>query len=396
MECPVCFEAFDPEVRRPKTLPCGHTFCLSCLRNPDFGDECPQDRKAFRGEPVHFPDNFALLSLLSEMPTRAEAVWCEVCSRHFSGECADAGHQPCSMRRKRARLEPRQGPGVAELQHSVQELQRELQEMRRAQQQLERKVEDSCTVAPPPRQELDVSDMSTEANLRKERNDLLLGGRLAQVRKLTGLHCETDADWGEAVLQQVGPHVVELEAENADLRHLRVIAGMPALRKLELQCAANVQGPGDVPLLPLQLEELHLRDFALGHLTSLQWMPKLRRLLLESYDDHALDFTRAPDHCGLQWLSAGFGSTRTILSLVRANAATLQELHVHCGSRRGLCFREDLANRLFRCGAGALRRITVYRNDLQHERRSCRQQMASFRERFGANVDVRCSLCGAE
>ncbi|KAK4307294.1 hypothetical protein Pmani_020956 [Petrolisthes manimaculis] len=30
-ECGICFTLFDDIERRPRTLPCGHTFCTSCL-----------------------------------------------------------------------------------------------------------------------------------------------------------------------------------------------------------------------------------------------------------------------------------------------------------------------------------------------------------------------------
>ncbi|KAG0714923.1 E3 ubiquitin-protein ligase TRIM56 [Chionoecetes opilio] len=31
MECPVCLTAFNDKAQRPCTLPCGHTFCMSCV-----------------------------------------------------------------------------------------------------------------------------------------------------------------------------------------------------------------------------------------------------------------------------------------------------------------------------------------------------------------------------
>ncbi|XP_034236558.1 E3 ubiquitin-protein ligase TRIM32-like isoform X3 [Thrips palmi] len=171
MECSVCLEAFDREVRRPKALPCGHSFCLRCLQNPDFGHHCPQDRRAFRNEPiVNLPDNFNVLSMLGDGAARDEAVWCEACDRQFSGDCADAGHRPCSVRRRRA-LQDQRGPDV---QQGLQDLRRELQELRQ-------QVEDQQRGAAPPRLHLDVQEMSVEEGMLKERNDLLLSGRLDQV-----------------------------------------------------------------------------------------------------------------------------------------------------------------------------------------------------------------------
>ncbi|XP_034236552.1 E3 ubiquitin-protein ligase TRIM32-like isoform X2 [Thrips palmi] len=190
MECSVCLEAFDREVRRPKALPCGHSFCLRCLQNPDFGHHCPQDRRAFRNEPiVNLPDNFNVLSMLGDGAARDEAVWCEACDRQFSGDCADAGHRPCSVRRRRA-LQDQRGPDV---QQGLQDLRRELQELRqqygvphslingqiRLRSTLQ--VEDQQRGAAPPRLHLDVQEMSVEEGMLKERNDLLLSGRLDQV-----------------------------------------------------------------------------------------------------------------------------------------------------------------------------------------------------------------------
>lgn len=42
LECQVCFERYDADSRRPKIIPCGHTFCLSCLCASD--NKCPNCR----------------------------------------------------------------------------------------------------------------------------------------------------------------------------------------------------------------------------------------------------------------------------------------------------------------------------------------------------------------
>lgn len=31
LQCEICMEAFDPEKKPPKLLPCGHNFCEACL-----------------------------------------------------------------------------------------------------------------------------------------------------------------------------------------------------------------------------------------------------------------------------------------------------------------------------------------------------------------------------
>jgi hypothetical protein len=45
MECVVCFEMYSSAERRPKILPCGHTFCLSCVQKMARVIICPLDKK---------------------------------------------------------------------------------------------------------------------------------------------------------------------------------------------------------------------------------------------------------------------------------------------------------------------------------------------------------------
>lgn len=44
MDCDICLELFDSSERRPKVLPCGHTYCLRCLGELRK-KACPADRK---------------------------------------------------------------------------------------------------------------------------------------------------------------------------------------------------------------------------------------------------------------------------------------------------------------------------------------------------------------
>ncbi|XP_034236549.1 uncharacterized protein LOC117642431 [Thrips palmi] len=206
-----------------------------------------------------------------------------------------------------------------------------------------------------------------------------------------GLSCHPFAEWSEAVLRKVRPHLVELSVRAATLKHLRVIRDMSSLRKLDLDIG-DTAGE-EVPTLPLQLEELTMNEFTGGHLQSIQWMPNLRRLHLMGYSEDELEFTAMPEHCGLQYIDVAISSDPTTLSLVRANRATLSELQVYCATRPGHCFINNLSASLHQCGANGLRRLTLRRNPWHHDLRNCRLQLEAFRARFGPGVGVQCSLC---
>ncbi|XP_034252131.1 uncharacterized protein LOC117651833 [Thrips palmi] len=330
MECSVCFDVYDVDGRRPKVLPCGHTFCLPCLQNPNFGNECPQDRKAFRDNPMNFPDNFALLA---EMPARADEPWCETCGLRFRGACADAAHRPCSVRQRRVQQEQRQADqqvlqdlqqglqtlqqglqdlqqglqdlqlGHLDLQLGLQDVQREMQDMRQTQDQLLRKVEDlqltGTAAPPPPSLEIDVWELSPS-----EKNDLLVGDRLARVRKLTGLHCY-NVERSMAVLMKLNPHVEELGLIGAQLPQLRFVEGMTSLRKLDLDVSSLIEHAEsyEIPDLPLQLEELEVEGFSRNLFYCLPKLPKLRRLVLTTPNWDTVVLTGVAWQCGLQYLN---------------------------------------------------------------------------------------------
>ncbi|XP_034245929.1 uncharacterized protein LOC117647993 [Thrips palmi] len=351
---------------------------------------------------MNFPDNFALLA---EMPARADEPWCETCGLRFRGACADAAHRPCSVRQRRVRQEQRQADqqvlqdlqeGLQNLQLGLQDVQREMQDLRQTQDQLLRKVKDlqltGTAAPPPPSLEIDVWKLSPS-----EENDLLVGDRLARVRKLTGLHCY-NVERSMAVLMKLNPHVEELGLRQAELPQLRFVQGMTSLRKLVLELSSLIQFAEsyEIPDLPLQLEELVVREFRRNHLQCLPNMPKLRRLVLGSHNRDTFDFTGVAWQCGLQYLKVATRSLPTIVSLVRAHAATLEELEVHGASRPGPCFHKGLPSKLHACGLLALRRFTLRRNEHQHESTSCSLQLSFCRGLFGPTVEVRCTECNEE
>ena len=58
--CVVCRETYNSTQHLPKILPCGHTFCLSCLEGlPAAARRCPTCRKPLTVVATTLPTNFA-------------------------------------------------------------------------------------------------------------------------------------------------------------------------------------------------------------------------------------------------------------------------------------------------------------------------------------------------
>ncbi|XP_034242837.1 E3 ubiquitin-protein ligase TRIM32-like isoform X2 [Thrips palmi] len=97
MECQVCLVKFNAVERRPKVLPCGHTFCLHCLKAlPE--QSCPTDRKDFTEHPDNLVDNFHLLNVSEKLQP---SLWCCSCQKEAtSKECLD-WHSLCSVKKAR-------------------------------------------------------------------------------------------------------------------------------------------------------------------------------------------------------------------------------------------------------------------------------------------------------
>ncbi|XP_034251397.1 uncharacterized protein LOC117651477 [Thrips palmi] len=158
---------------------------------------------------------------------------------------------------------------------------------------------------------------------------------------------------------------------------------MPALRFLSVHMA---ECGTVVPDLPLQLEDLEVRNVPEQHLQSVQRMPNLRKLTLDWSGGGALDVAfppLPPHHRGLQWLQVCLRPASTVLSLAKAHAATLQDLRILCASEGDTPWHfQDLAEGLGRCGLVALRRVVLLRgyapgfpdNKLPHGKESCRRQ----------------------
>lgn len=65
-ECGVCFKQYNHSEKKPLSLPCGHTFCLECLKqiNKQQVIKCPFDKVAHHIVAENLPVNYAVLTAL--------------------------------------------------------------------------------------------------------------------------------------------------------------------------------------------------------------------------------------------------------------------------------------------------------------------------------------------
>lgn len=145
------------------------------------------------------------------------------------------------------------------------------------------------------------------------------------LRKLTLLNSTTCSG-------ALPPTLEELCIKKASLDHMVLVKSLTSLRKLEV----HYNGPdNDALALPLQLEELTLRGCSERLLSDIPRMPKLRRLFLFGVEKaRSVSFLPPPPHfCGLSRLKLATDSEATVLSLIRAYAATLKEIQLYSSSR---------------------------------------------------------------
>nr|XP_045615127.1 uncharacterized RING finger protein P4H10.07-like [Procambarus clarkii] len=80
-ECSVCFNDYDDNQLRPRTLPCGHTFCSQCIDNAIKNGQltCPSCRAEHAATAAtQFPISYAVEALVRKLKniqlTTQEAV----------------------------------------------------------------------------------------------------------------------------------------------------------------------------------------------------------------------------------------------------------------------------------------------------------------------------------
>ena len=106
LSCPVCFEDFEKDGKRvPRILPCSHTLCESCVKQPiqDNKLECPECRKTYEAgnREKSFPQNRYLLFQIKRGGARDPmnkkiSDDCERCEEHgkeLNLFCRDPGCQ---------------------------------------------------------------------------------------------------------------------------------------------------------------------------------------------------------------------------------------------------------------------------------------------------------------
>lgn len=65
-ECGVCFKNYNAIEKKPLSLPCGHTFCLDCLKQIGKHNQikCPFDKSIHQATADNLPVNYAVLTAL--------------------------------------------------------------------------------------------------------------------------------------------------------------------------------------------------------------------------------------------------------------------------------------------------------------------------------------------
>ena len=99
--CQLCYQRYDLTLRRPKTLLCGHCFCLQCLESWSKNSgklQCPYDNRRFPGKAADLPDSQAVKDLLLSLEVRCYVHPGEVvdhfCLLHIQPICPKCPHQP--------------------------------------------------------------------------------------------------------------------------------------------------------------------------------------------------------------------------------------------------------------------------------------------------------------
>ncbi|KAK3914747.1 Roquin-2 [Frankliniella fusca] len=474
LQCDICFVQFDLKQHRPKSLPCGHTVCKECVQNPALGKKCPTCRKGLAADLNLLPDNIFVTRMMGEdSPPRKVPRWdCPGEQRLQRG--VEAARRLVLVLRKAVPLAVRSVQALLDssehqlhqLEEQLARLQREaagedvpapapapdLQQVLRLEDSFRLLATNKCTVvaeegastwqastrlepqdhiarllllqlrsnghlekvdaAEPPA----LSTLSTTRDDYDARGELKVddviedGRRWRRKRILTGVK----GRGSEKLLRVMSPLLEELEfSSEVTASVMAQVEQMASLRRLVVGC--DCDSPQPYPELPLQLEELAISYPREQQLRALVRMPRLRALDVIFHDGPDVLLPASP-HGALLWLGVCFSETRkaTMLSLIRAFAASVQELQVYtavsdeAGQELGVpdYYFADLGRDLASCGLRALRRLVLERpgpgpGPGPWPRARCAQLDACLLQRQrvrqglppGLNVDVFCGTC---
>ncbi len=100
LSCVICFERYNLTDHLPKTLKCGHTFCITCLQscfNTNGRLQCSIDNELYYDKVHELPDNEVLKSILQtrkvHCPKHSEVVIQEFCIAHIVEICTHCAHE---------------------------------------------------------------------------------------------------------------------------------------------------------------------------------------------------------------------------------------------------------------------------------------------------------------
>ena len=108
LSCQICSSYYDLESHRPKSLPCGHTFCSECLQHINLEQgrlECPVDKEMCYEIPDELADNQSLKSLVLSLevrcPRHLDVIVRHICLTHrclICEQCELPCNQDCATR----------------------------------------------------------------------------------------------------------------------------------------------------------------------------------------------------------------------------------------------------------------------------------------------------------